>query len=176
MNYKIIQQTFVKVAKVLRFCGPPLKMKRGLMIPKHVTAWMKHHINRSLMCLFDFWPTWVAKVVHVSSLMKRIVGELRLCYWHLTPLLTNMVLTFQRWMQVRHSSWPDLCAYGDDAWRLLSWRLFGETEFKEWMVLGCFESSCVRGLRRTLAEEYIQKTTWRCNATLHSMQPWTLKN
>jgi len=30
MNYKIIQQTFVKVAKVLRFCGPPLKMKRGV--------------------------------------------------------------------------------------------------------------------------------------------------
>jgi hypothetical protein len=45
---------------------------------------MNHHINRSLMCLFDFWPTWVAKVVHVSSLMKGIVRELRLVIdiWH----------------------------------------------------------------------------------------------
>lgn len=169
------------MAKVLRFCGPPLKMKRGLMIPKHLNAWMNessHHINQSLRrYLFDFWPTRVAKVVHVSSLMKGIVRELRLCYWHLT-LLTNMgtyLLTFRRWMQVRHSFWPDfVCIWW---WCLEVYWVEGclEKQNSRNGILGCFESSCVYMAEETsgwgelwLRSIYENNMKMQCNLTFNA--------
>ncbi len=68
-----------------------------------------------------------------------------------------------------------LCAYGDDAWRLLSWRLFGETEFKEWYIGVFWEQLCTYMAEENSGRGVYTKTTWRrCNAILHSMQPWTL--
>jgi len=178
MIYKIIQQTFVKVAKVLRFCGPPSKMKRGLMIPKQLNAWMNHHINQSLRYLFDFWPTRVAKVVHVSSLMKGIVRELiDLLLTPDTPHEHGTYLLFRDECRCgRHSFWPDLCAY--IVMMLGGYWVEGclEKQNSRNGILGCFLRAAVYMAEETSGqEEYIQKPTWRrCNAILHSMQPWTL--
>jgi hypothetical protein len=124
------------------------------MIPKHLNAWRNHHINQSLMCLFDFWPTWVAKVVHVSSLMKGIVGELRLVIdtWHSSPTWYLLFGDECRW-----GTAPDLtCMH-------MVMMLGG------YWVEGCLEKQNSRDgigvfweqlctwLRRTLAEGYTQK-------------------
>jgi hypothetical protein len=157
------------VAKVLHFCGPPLKMKRGLMIPKHlkrmneivtsINLWCVSLISDRLgwprLCMFPVW--W-----------RGIVLELRLVIdtWHSSRTWYLLFGDEHRW-----GTAPDLtCVHMVmmlGGW-LLIWRLFGETEFKEY-YWGCFESSCVHGCRELWPRSiYKNNMKMQCNLTFNA--------